>query len=381
MAVCPAGHSSSSDDFCDVCGLLIGPMSQAQPTANAWGSPSKAPGAGAGSPPPPGGGAGPAGAGPAGAAGPGAEAAPAGGPECPNCGTARTGKFCEGCGFNYDSGLLPDGTSPSRRQGMPSGRGSVPAASQYPPTARLPLSPSPAAPGPAAPPAAAPPPAPPVAPGAPWPSASAPEAASPAAPAPAWAPPGNSAGTAPAAAPSPAAPGPVSWSPPPDSRPGGTSGAAYPYPGPVSPEASSGQSGPRPPSWSGTWAVIIGGDRGYYDRVRAASGPDAEGIEFPSYVAERKFALTGTEMRIGRQSASRGLYPEIDLTGPPTDPGISRLHAVLIARQGNWCVLDPGSANGTQLNGTEIPVNEEVPLREGDRINVGAWTVITISRG
>jgi pSer/pThr/pTyr-binding forkhead associated (FHA) protein len=147
-----------------------------------------------------------------------------------------------------------------------------------------------------------------------------------------------------------------------------TSGAAYPY-------------GPGPAAGSGTWAVIVSGDRGYYDRVRAASGPDAEGIEFPSYVAERKFTLIGTEMRIGRQSASRGIYPEIDLTGPPTDPGISRLHAVLIARHGGWAVLDPGSANGTQVNGTEIQENEEVPLREGDRINVGAWTVITLCRG
>ena len=57
------------------------------------------------------------------------------------------------------------------------------------------------------------------------------------------------------------------------------------------------------------------------------------------------------------------------------DPGISRLHAVLIAApDGNWAVLDPGSANGTLVNGTEITIGEEVPLQDGDRINLGAWS-------
>jgi len=122
-------------------------------------------------------------------------------------------------------------------------------------------------------------------------------------------------------------------------------------------------------------------DRGYYDTVRAASGPDADHIDFPAYCAERQFRLSGHEMRIGRHSASRGLNPEIDLTGPPTDPGVSRLHAVLIPLPGgDWAVLDPGSANGTQVNGADIPVGEKVPLRDGDRINVGAWTAITVRR-
>jgi pSer/pThr/pTyr-binding forkhead associated (FHA) protein len=87
-------------------------------------------------------------------------------------------------------------------------------------------------------------------------------------------------------------------------------------------------------------------------------------------------------MRIGRRSVSRGLDPEIDLTGPPADPGISRLHAVLIAMpDGSWAVLDPGSANGTLVNGNEIPTGNQVPLHDGDRINLGAWTAITVHRG
>jgi hypothetical protein len=105
----------------------------------------------------------------------------------------------------------------------------------------------------------------------------------------------------------------------------------------------------------------------------------AASIEFPGYCRERWFRLSGQEMRIGRRSGSRGLEPEIDLTGPSADPGVSHLHAVLMAEpDGSWVVLDPGSANGTMVNGGEIPGGVRVPLHDGDRICVGAWTVLTI---
>lgn len=84
-------------------------------------------------------------------------------------------------------------------------------------------------------------------------------------------------------------------------------------------------------------------------------------------------------MRIGRRSATRNLEPEIDLAGPPTDPGISRLHAVLIAAaDGTWSVLDPGSANGTLVNDRALATGDLVTLADGDRINLGAWTAITV---
>jgi pSer/pThr/pTyr-binding forkhead associated (FHA) protein len=124
---------------------------------------------------------------------------------------------------------------------------------------------------------------------------------------------------------------------------------------------------------------VVASDRSYFDEVVAAGGPDAATLEFPAYCPERRFRLAGPEMRIGRRSASQGLEPEIDLTGPPTDPGVSRMHAVLIAQPGGgWAILDPGSENGTTVNGTEIASGTPVPLRDGDRVHIGAWTVITI---
>ena len=258
MAVCPNGHDSASDDFCDTCGMRIGgnPPPASPPLA------SPAPGSPAADP-----------------AAPVSAAPVSAGEPCPRCGTARSGQFCEACGYNF-------------------------AGPRFTPSA------------PSAPPAA-----PPTS----------------------------------VASPAPSAPPPPREAPP--------SASSFPYP-------------------LATWTAVVGADRAYYERVQAVTGPEGAEVVFPSYCAERRFQLVGNQMRIGRRSVSRGLSPEIDLTGPPADPGISRLHAVLIATpDGSWAVLDPGSANGTLVNGSEIGVGDQVALHDGDRINLGAWTAITVHQG
>ena len=135
---------------------------------------------------------------------------------------------------------------------------------------------------------------------------------------------------------------------------------------------------PPPPAETETWTAVVAADRAYYDSVQAESDQE---IAFPAQVPERRFPLSGTEVRIGRRSVSRRIEPEIDLTGPPTDPGVSRLHAVLIAGANrSWSVIDPGSPNGILVNGRDVPPGKSVALRDGDRIHLGAWTVITITR-
>ncbi|HYK32374.1 MAG TPA: FHA domain-containing protein [Streptosporangiaceae bacterium] len=126
------------------------------------------------------------------------------------------------------------------------------------------------------------------------------------------------------------------------------------------------------------WIAVVTADRGYFDDVIANGHVDAASIEFPSHFPERRFELKGPQMQIGRRSVSRKLEPEIDLAGPPTDPGISHEHAVLLAQEdGSWSVLDRGSSNGTQVNGREIESGEPVPLHDGDRVCLGAWTALT----
>jgi len=139
---------------------------------------------------------------------------------------------------------------------------------------------------------------------------------------------------------------------------------------------------PMPSFTPTTWTVVVDSDETYYDRMWIPGAFPGQFVTFPRYSNERRFRLTGNQARIGRRSAARGIEPEIDLTGPPTDPAVSRLHAVLIAApDGTWGVLDPGSANGTLLNGRKIAIGDLVPLHDGDRINLGAWTIITVRRG
>src|SRR5215472_12729359 len=185
-------------------------------------------------------------------------------------------------------------------------------------------------------------------------------------------------GTAPAAA-APGSPGPGTAAPiAGDTGQALAGSAAGPGPGPGFDGGAAGPAGAGP----GPGAAASPGPAGVTGTAAGSSAeavPDAASIEFPGYCPERRFRLAGREMRIGRRSVSRGLEPEIDLTGPPADPGVSHLHAVLIAEpDGTWAVLDPGSANGTVVNTGEIVTGVRVPLHDGDRICVGAWTVLTM---
>jgi serine/threonine protein kinase len=131
-----------------------------------------------------------------------------------------------------------------------------------------------------------------------------------------------------------------------------------------------------PPVQAPTWSAMVSADRSYYEGVRAANEAEAGVIHFPDHYSERWVTLAGPQLTIGRRSRSRHIDPDIDLTG---DFGVSALHAVLMtAPDGTWSVTDQGSSNGTQVNGREIPAHQPVPLRDGDYINLGAWTRITV---
>jgi serine/threonine-protein kinase len=178
------------------------------------------------------------------------------------------------------------------------------------------------------------------------------------------APPDSAAATPPVAMPSPPA------------APPSRVEASFPVP-----DAGSMSAGPdRAGQAAATWTAVVTADRSYYDRVQADTTPDAALIEFPDHYPERRFRLAGTEARIGRRSESRRIEAEIDLKGPPSDPGVSHRHAKLIAApDGTWSVVDLGTLNGTLVNGSEIARGVAVPLRDGDRINLGAWTLITMT--
>ena len=132
------------------------------------------------------------------------------------------------------------------------------------------------------------------------------------------------------------------------------------------------------PTTSSSWYAVIAADRGYFQ----TSGVDTGRFCFPAGPA-RRVPLAGESVRIGRRSESRGITPEIDLSDPPADPGVSREHARLLAQpDGTWAVVDDGSLNGTFVNGGDqrIVAAQQTPLADGDRVQLGLWTTITLRR-
>jgi hypothetical protein len=194
----------------------------------------------------------------------------------------------------------------------------------------------------------------------------------------------------PAAAPSPATPAPAPAAAPPVSCPNcGTENTAdalfcedcgYDFTTgqkPV-PDAVLRLDGPAPVMETG-WIVEVTADRDWY-AVKATA--DTE--RFPAEQAPQTVALRGHVAMIGRESASRGIHPDIDAGD---DAAVSRRHAQLVHSGDAWQVVDLGSTNGTTLaragqapDAEALPSGQPHAVAEGDSIMVGAWTRITLRR-
>lgn len=151
---------------------------------------------------------------------------------------------------------------------------------------------------------------------------------------------------------------------------------AAPPPPRMETQATPAPAAPPAPAPS-AWQAVAVADRDYYDRLQAGE------ITFPAVYPDRVFTLSTQRAAIGRRSASRGINPEVDLSGAPEDPGVSHMQAVLVATaDGGWTIIDPGSANGTFVNESTdpIPTNQPVAVGDGDRIHVGAWTTLTLRK-
>ncbi|NJM48674.1 MAG: FHA domain-containing protein [Alkalinema sp. RU_4_3] len=62
------------------------------------------------------------------------------------------------------------------------------------------------------------------------------------------------------------------------------------------------------------------------------------------------------------------------------DTAVSTRHAILTQiNETTWSLRDIGSANGTCVNGKEIPAMQDVVLTLGDRITLGHWTAIAFT--
>ncbi len=79
---------------------------------------------------------------------------------------------------------------------------------------------------------------------------------------------------------------------------------------------------------------------------------------------------------IGRTSAKRAIHPDVALD---SDDAVSHRHALLDVRtDGHLFLRDIGSSNGTMRNGKPLPAMEDIELANGDRIELGHWTRLTV---
>jgi len=132
------------------------------------------------------------------------------------------------------------------------------------------------------------------------------------------------------------------------------------------------------------------GDPGIPGTQRIAGpphGPWPQGLGW----AQRDQAGPGSPPAPGAQPPGVGADP-VPLAFPPgsgvrftigrtrdcdlclTDLSVSRMHALLVRREGGWVLSDLGSHNGTRLNGWLI--REPVPIRAGDRVEFGSMAFI-----
>ncbi|HTN80768.1 MAG TPA: FHA domain-containing protein [Acidimicrobiales bacterium] len=107
------------------------------------------------------------------------------------------------------------------------------------------------------------------------------------------------------------------------------------------------------------WHAIVTADRGRFEAV----APD--GVAFPVDYEPWTLVFSSDRFTLGRQTL-------------PGDPGISRRHADIIRTPEGCSVEDLESTNGTKLNDTKLTPHVAVPLCDGDRVQVGAWTTLTI---
>ncbi len=115
------------------------------------------------------------------------------------------------------------------------------------------------------------------------------------------------------------------------------------------------------------WEIIVSVD----PALREPGSPDS-----PAGVGPFTFALQAPANLIGRKSEARAIFPEIAL---PWDDAVSHRHALLqLDAAGTLCLRDIGSANGTRLNGTEVPPMTDQRLADRDEIVLGHWTRITV---
>ncbi|HST50976.1 MAG TPA: FHA domain-containing protein [Pyrinomonadaceae bacterium] len=107
---------------------------------------------------------------------------------------------------------------------------------------------------------------------------------------------------------------------------------------------------------------------------RAASGaaPHAKLVIHRGRSVGKEFPISEDESHIGRWDADGGIFPDVDLDSDDPEAKVSRRHARITHRGGQYYIEDLGSTNGTFVNrGRRLLPGDRQLLRDGDEVIVG----------
>lgn len=110
---------------------------------------------------------------------------------------------------------------------------------------------------------------------------------------------------------------------------------------------------------------------------QAPPPPAAEPAMPPAALIVKKsgnrYPLTKRLTLIGRHDPVTGVHPEIDLSSEELGKSVSRRHAKIEFRDGQFFLTEEiGTLNNTTVNGTKLETGVMTPLIEGDEVTLGA---------
>jgi hypothetical protein len=81
-----------------------------------------------------------------------------------------------------------------------------------------------------------------------------------------------------------------------------------------------------------------------------------------------RHALSG-DCQVGRD-------PVLCPVSRPQDSTVSRVHAVVAERNGQWCIHDLASRNGVRIDGVPLSAGDQMSLVSGQELGLGDWVLV-----
>jgi hypothetical protein len=131
---------------------------------------------------------------------------------------------------------------------------------------------------------------------------------------------------------------------------------------------------PKPFTPAGT--AIAGRMRAHEESQAArrdpGAAPHAKLVIHRGRSVGKEVPMCEDESHIGRWDADGGIFPDVDLDSDDPEAKVSRRHARITRRAGQYYIEDLGSTIGTFVNrGRRLLPGDRQPLRDGDEVIVG----------